>query len=453
MPASEPLDLEPGAPWLAPAPAWPRESLMVTFAFHCNLACSFCMVEDALNVMPGTSLAAFKAAAADPARLAGVSRIIFSGGEVTLAKDLPAYAALARSLPGIRHVRVQTNATRLGDPRVLRTLIAAGIDEFFVSFHAPDAALYDRLVRREGSFAAILAGLDAIAGSGAALSTNTAIVAPNHDRLEAIVERLLPYRPQALEFWNYWPRGDELAARQMSARVGDVRPHLLRALNLALRAGVPPTVKWFPRCLLGPYARYLDDAQPAALIDDAYWAREPAYSCLYEGICADAGDACAGLSHSYIEQHGWEETLLAPRRRPAPNPNHSAADTANAARVVTRSLVKDAGEKRSHAAEISAWLAQFELAPGLELAGFRLRGAALGRGVAVLALHFERDGDALEVRLAARDPRRPAFARTNSFDLVYARATPALEPDARRVTEALARRLAARDRGGQGLPG
>ena len=58
MAASDPADID--VPWLAPAPAWPGESLMVTFAFHCNLACTFCMVEDSLNGMPATSLAAFK---------------------------------------------------------------------------------------------------------------------------------------------------------------------------------------------------------------------------------------------------------------------------------------------------------------------------------------------------------------------------------------------------------
>ena len=448
MAASDPSDRDP--PWLPPAPAWPGESLMVTFAFHCNLACTFCMVEDALNVMPGTSLAEFKKTMQDPARLAGVSRIVFSGGEVTLSKQLPAYAAFARTLPGIRHVRVQTNATRLGDRPLLQTLINAGIDEFFVSFHAPDAALYERLVQREHSFDQILAGLEAIAQSSAELSTNTAIVEPNHDRLEQIVERLLPYHPASIEFWNYWPRGDEDARRQIAARVGDVRPHLLRALHRALQAGIAPTVKWFPRCLLGPYARYLDDAQPAALIDDAYWAREPAYACIYEGICADAGSACAGLSHSYIEQHGWEENQLTPRKAPIIS---TQPETANAARIVTRSLVKDAGDKRSHAAAIATWLAQYALAPGAELAGFRLRGAAIGRGIAALALQFERGGDTLEVRIGPRDPRRPAFARTASYDLIYARATPALEADARRVTEAVARSIAAHDRGGQGLPG
>jgi pyruvate-formate lyase-activating enzyme len=420
---------------------------MVTFAFHCNIACSFCMVEDVLGVLPGTSLEDFAAAAREPGRLDGVSRIIFSGGEVTLDKRLPEYAALARSLPGVRHVRLQTNAVRLADRDALRAVLDAGVDEFFVSFHAPEADLYDRLVRRPGAFAAIVAGIENIADAGAHLSTNTAIVAENYAVLPAIVERVAPFAPQSMEFWNYWPRADEDARRQLAARVGDVRPHLLGALDAALRRGIPPVVKWFPRCLLGPYARYADDSQPPALIDDAYWAREPAYSCLYEGVCIDAGARCSGLSHPYVLQHGWEEGLLVPRRKPDP----SEVEPPQGA--ISRSLLKDAGDKRSHAAAVAAWLTSFGFDRGMVIEGFTLTAAVLGRATAVLALRFGRGEVRAEVRLTPRDDRRPAFTRTASFDVSYTRGLEQHEPDTQRLAGAVALVVARRDPGGRSLPG
>src|SRR5690606_762174 len=195
-----------------------------------------------------------------------------------------------------------------------------------------------------------------------------------------------PFAPQSMEFWNYWPRADESADRQMSARVGEVRPHLIDAIERAIRAGFAPVVKWFPRCLLGPYAQFLDDSQPPALIADEYWAREPAYSCLYEGVCADAGSACSGLSHPYIYQHGWEERLLRPRRV------EDRREGQNGTRVETRSLIKDGADKKSHAAVIADWLAQHGLEIGSRYAGFTLTEVRLGRGVAMLSLVFERDG-------------------------------------------------------------
>ena len=426
--------------------AWPRESLMVTFAFRCNIACAFCMVEDVLTVLPGTSLEEFRAAATG-ARLEGVSRIIFSGGEVTLSKELPAYAELARSLPGIEHVRIQTNATRLAKGDYLRSLLDAGIDEYFVSFHAPDAPLYDRLVDRDGSFERIMEGMANVVALGGALSTNTAIVAANHDRLSEIVERVAPLGPRSMEMWNYWPRADADAERAMAAPVGAVQPHLLAALAEARDRAIPTVVKWFPKCLLGEFASHLDDAQPPALIDDEYWTEEPAYSCLYEGVCVDAGRDCSGLSHSYVRQHGWEERRLRPFRA---SDGHEGP---NAARVETRSLVKDARDKRSHAAAIAEWLALHELAEGATFAGFELRAAMVGRGVAVLILRFGRAEDEVEIRVHARDERRAAFARTASFNVVYARTPEAMEREVQALAAAFCEHLDRHDPGGRGVPG
>lgn len=420
---------------------------MVTFAFQCNIACTFCMVEDALGVMPGTSLDAFRNAVAQPGRLKGISRIVFSGGEVTLSKELLAYAQFARSLPGIEHVRIQTNAVRLSDRSFLRELIAAGVDEYFVSFHAPEAVLYERIARRPNVFKAIMAGLSNIASEGASLTTNTCIVDSNVGTLPAIVETVAPFSPRSMEFWNYWPRGDEDARRQAASRVTVTRGPLLEALAAADAKGITPVVKWFPRCLLGPSARFLDDSQPDALIDEGYWAQEPGYSCVYEGVCADAGRGCSGLSHAYVRQHGWEDKVLIPRRE------SSEPESGNAKQTETRSLVKDAGEKRSHSAAVTAWLSRFSLVPGIELQGYTLTGAGLGRGVAMLALHFKGASSSLEIRVHLRDARRSAFARTASYDLLYTRTPPALEGDAQRLTAALAAAISREDRGGQSLPG
>lgn len=421
---------------------------MVTFAFRCNIACTFCMVEDVLTVLPGTSLDEFRQAVErNRGALDGVSRIIFSGGEVTLSKELPAYAAYARSLPGIEHVRIQTNATRLAKRDYLRSLIDVGIDEYFVSFHAPDAELYTRIAQRERAFDEIIAGIENIAAEGASLTTNTAIVEDNYRRLGEIVDRIAPFHPRSMEFWNYWPRADEWAKRQMSARIGDVRPHLVDALERSIRAGFPPVVKWFPRCLLGSYALFLDDSQPPALISDEYWTREPAYSCLYEGVCADAGKSCSGLSHPYIYQHGWEERLLQPRRV------EDRREGSNATKVETRSLVKDGADKSTHAAAIAGWLAEFGLTIDQTYAGFTFSKAELGRGVAMLALFFVRGDDEIELRLDPRDERRPAFARTSSYNLVYRKVAPTLEPDAQQLAGVITRIVADKDPGGRGIPG
>lgn len=431
---------------LAPAEPWWRDALMITFSFRCNYACTFCMVEDVLGVLPGTSLSRFAELARDGEATRGVRRIVLSGGEVTLSSELAAFAQVARSIPGVEHVRVQTNASRLGERARLRELVDAGVDELFVSLHGASASTCDALTRRPGSFDEIVRGLEAIAESGVHLSTNTCVVRDNVAELPAIVELAARFAPKGIELWTYWPRGDEQGARDLAAPVAEVRPHLVRAIEVALSRGVAPVVKWFPRCLLGPFARYQDDGQPRALLDDSYWAREPHYACLYEGVCEDAGTRCSGLSFPYIERFGWEDELLVPRRG-------VAAVGPNGESVLSRSLVKD-GAQRSEAARAAAFVAPLGLAPGEHVLGFVLTKVGLGRGGApMVALAFERDGKSVFLQLHPRGSTRECFRRTPSFDLLLARSR-GMRPE---HVAALAREVVARierhDDGALVLPG
>lgn len=422
---------------IEPAEAWWRNSLMVTFHFRCNIACRFCMVEDVLGVLPGASLDELRRLQESPVRLGRASRIIFSGGEVTLSRELLEYVRLARTLPGIEHVRLQTNAMRLSDPAYLTALLDAGVDEFFVSLHAATAPDYDALVQRAGAFDAIVAGLDAVAASSATLITNTAIVESNHRSLPAIVELASRWSPRSMEFWNYWPRADEDGARGHHAPVGESRPYLLTALAACLRRGVPPVVKWYPRCLLGPFALYHDDGQPPSIIDESYWEREPEFGCIYDGVCREAEGACAGLSESYVAQHGWEERLLTPHRRDDHGPDQRGG--------VARSLTTDSGPMRTEAALLATWLAERGLGFGATVDGWVLADGALGRGVRTVTLALRRGSDEVRLELRASDPSRPSLARTASFDVARVGGPVA---GAARLAEALAALLRGRDPGG-----
>jgi pyruvate-formate lyase-activating enzyme len=431
---------------VAPAEPWWERSLMVTLAFRCNLACRFCMVEDALGVYEGTSLDAFRAAAGEPGRLDGVERVVLSGGEVTLAPELVDYVRLARSLPGVKHVRLQTNATRLSDRAWLAALLEAGVDELFVSLHAARPETCDAITRRSGSLPSILAGMRAIADSGATLITNTCVVRPNVEELAGIVELASAYRPRSMEFWSYWPRAHDARRDDLLVPVGDALPHLVAALDACIARRVPPVVKWFPRCLLGPYAAYQDDGQPPAILDDRYWDREPDYACIYEGVCEHAGTRCSGLSVPYVERFGWEEERLRPSRaRPA-------ATGPNGESLLARSLVKDEAPRRADAARVASWLARFDVAPGAVIEGWTLASATRGPAGSHVALTLTRANETVEVRVLPREAARRAAAKTPSFDLVFA-ATRGARAHGATIVRVLADRISACDVGGLPLPG
>jgi cyclic pyranopterin phosphate synthase len=438
-------------PPIEPAEPWWTNSTMVTFSFKCNIACTFCMVEDVLDVYEGTTLESFRRFAGDPARVAGVKRIIFTGGEVTLAKNLLDYVAVARSLPSIQHVRLQTNAIRLGNRQLLRSFMEAGVDEYFVSLHAADASTGDAIAQRKGAFTSILRGLDAIREAGGTLITNTAIVVSNVSSLPAIVELAAPYGPRSMEFWNYWPRADEDGKRMLAARITDVQAPLWAAIEAAVAHQIPPVVKWFPRCLLGPHAWCQDDGQPPALIEDSYWSREPEYACLYEGVCAlsvgrhadRARGKCAGLSDTYVHRFGWEEGVLRPVRE---------GGGSVAGRGVADSLTTDAGPRRNEQAAAAQWLAGFGLRPREPIVGFELVRLGHAREGGGLHLTFQSGDDGIVVGIAPTDAARRCLTRTKSFDLFYQTNDARLTDRAVRLVHAVAERLALRDPGGLGLP-
>lgn len=432
------------------AERWYERSLMVTFAFRCNIACTFCMVEDVLNVFEGTSLEQFRQHIEARGVPPGLRRVIFSGGEVTLAKDLIEYARYARSLPGVEHVRIQTNATRLGDRKLLDALRDAGVDEYFVSLHAADAKAYDAIVQRDGAFDDIVAGIRAIVASGAAFDSNTAIVNDNHRDLSRIVDLASSLGVRSMEFWNYWPRADEGAGRGMSAPIRATLPHLLAALERCTARNIPPVVKWFPRCLLGDFAWCQDDGQPPALIPDEYWNRRPLYACLYEGICEHAPDPCSGLSESYVQQHGWEHDLLRPLR------TRAARDPALALRgVPARSLVQAAGAGVGAPSGPDPALLAFVERLGLSaetISGFRFAGAERSKHDGAVVLTYARGDVEGKIRIHETSAARRCFARTASFDISYVRCDAAREGEIQALTKAVLDTLQARDPGNLRLP-
>jgi MoaA/NifB/PqqE/SkfB family radical SAM enzyme len=417
-----------------------KDELTITFGFHCNLACTFCLVEDALNVYGGVDFATTEELLADPRVTSGVETILLSGGEVTIERDLERYVALARSVPSVRHVRLQTNAIRLADEGYLRRLVDAGVDQFFVSFHGATPAVCDAITQRPGSFEQIVGGMRAIAASGAELMTNTVIVESNYRELAAIADIVLPLRPTRVDFWNYLPRVDRVDVRGQLARVEDIRPHLVAALDRCAGRVPRVVVKHFPRCLLGAHAALQDDSQPTSLVDDAFWGPYPPYACVHEGVCAHAGaEGCRGLSFAYIKRFGWEEELLRPTR----DERRAGGDYWSWARGDgDRRSSRDVSPAIDHR---SAGVVASALGLGGEVLGWRAsRVEARGE---LVRITLARGDDELSLEFRARDEAAPAFVRTASLNVSHGRVRAGTEEALRPLLRELGARITRADRG------
>lgn len=285
----------------------------MTVHFKCNLKCAHCMIEgtmDWLRPEPMDRFAEILAINHAERRWEG---LILTGSEVTLRRDLPELARRARE-SGFSHVRIQTHGMRLADEAYCRELVDAGIDEYFVSVTAADAATHDAITGVAGAFDNTLRGLhnmDAL--DGVVLLTNTVITERSYRHLPAVVRLLADLqRLRRMDFWNYWPMR-ETDDRDLVASNVEVLPFLREAIALARAAGRRVEVKNFPECLLGDDAGALNNDQPQLIIDPEFWPefmRNGFHQCVHRSHCASK--KCLGLNTAYVRKHGWDADVLVP---------------------------------------------------------------------------------------------------------------------------------------------
>ena len=184
---------------------------------------------------------------AENARSGRWQGLILTGSEITLRRDLPELAQRARGA-GFRHVRIQTHGMHLDREDFTRGLVAAGVDEYFVSVAGSDAETHDSITTIPGSFKRMMCGLEMLDKiDGVTLISNTVVTTRSYRLLPAVVERLSHLRRLAqMEFWVYWPMS-ETDDKDLVASHREVAPYLRRAAALAKSLGRDGRDQEFPR--------------------------------------------------------------------------------------------------------------------------------------------------------------------------------------------------------------
>ena len=201
------------APVASPGPAMGRfdhrRYVSMTMEFRCNLKCVHCMIEGTMERLAPQTFDQFKQLLEHNARTREWTGLILTGSEITLHKDLPLWARMARE-HGFEHVRIQTHGMKLGSRKFCDKLVEAGVDEYFVSICTGDAASHDAITTVPGSFAKTLRGLENLDQiEGVTTITNTVVTTESYRHMPALVERLGDLRNLAqMEFWFYFPMSE-----------------------------------------------------------------------------------------------------------------------------------------------------------------------------------------------------------------------------------------------------
>lgn len=283
--------------------------------YQCNSRCTFCFIEPELELgLTRTPLDYLEGVFAENRRTGAFERIIFSGAEATLRKDLPRIVEAARAQGGYQHVRIQTNARRLADAAYLQTLIDAGLDEYFVSIHAPTAELDAALTRRPASFEQMRAGIANILAAGARLISNTCVTAGNVQALPALADFLLAEGVPESQIWNFVEFGD-IGQTDSHVPFEVSIPQVVEAARRLETGGNDVSLSWWPACLLGEWVRLLDNHRAYTVIHPVFaerMAHASDFRCVYAGSCKAFGDPCIGVHERYRAVHGDERDRLRP---------------------------------------------------------------------------------------------------------------------------------------------
>jgi MoaA/NifB/PqqE/SkfB family radical SAM enzyme len=285
----------------------------MTMEFRCNLKCVHCMIEGSMDRLAPQTFEQFRRVLERNEKTRQWTGLILTGSEITLHRDLPEWVRLARA-SGFERVRIQTHGMRLANRAYCEELIAAGVNEFFISITSADAASHDAITAVPGSFDKTVRGLEVLDEFDEIVTiTNSVVTSRSFRDLPALVRNLQPLRRLAqMEFWFYFPMSEKDDKDLVASHI-DALPYLRESIALLRAQGRGIEVKNFPECLLGEDRDALYNHQPKLLIDPAFWTefeRNGFHQCVYRAQCASA--QCLGLNSAYIAKFGNHADRLVP---------------------------------------------------------------------------------------------------------------------------------------------
>ena len=291
---------------------------LLKVGYGCNEHCTFCHTQD-LRHIDGAS--AEVEAKIDRAKALGHSMVVLSGGEATIRPELFAWAE--RVAASGMDLGLVTNGLVLAYPEVLERLLAQRLRYVYMSLHGGEAAIHNRLVRRD-SFTAAVQALRNLAGHGLDLTANCVVTKQNVGHLQGLVERVAPLPDVRLKFSWVEPKGG-------AAHLLDV---LVPPLEQAAAAVRDALQRWdaatgrpclgvhggFPLCAMPGFEHRFDDlrthdfwtmsevGEPDLFpVDDRNKCKPaPCEDCSLRG-------GCPGLFSMYEARYG--HTMLQPRHR------------------------------------------------------------------------------------------------------------------------------------------
>jgi molybdenum cofactor biosynthesis enzyme MoaA len=289
--------------------------LDVVLLYDCNLACDYCTITPTMRARSLSTAAVVRALRVG--RADGFDLVSFTGGEPTIRADLLGLVRTARAL-GYRGIKVQSNGLVLGHGDNAARLIAAGCDDVHISIHTHDPTAYDDLVRSDGAYRQMVAGLTQVVATGVAVTADVIIKADTAPRLGSAIAWLHQRGVRAVDLWFVSLTDGNRDNLGSMPRMTDALPQVRTALADGRALGMTMRSLHIPRCLLGtdhghafdPGADRVRVVSPDATFD---LSASKLAGQIYVPACngCQFRSRCPGLRADYVARFGDAEIAAA----------------------------------------------------------------------------------------------------------------------------------------------
>lgn len=295
--------------------------LDLILGYDCNLQCDYCTCLD--PAMQGRALSTAQVIAAlQEGRRDGFDRVSYTGGEPTLRADLLGLVRAAKQL-GYASVKLQSNGLLLAHGPNVERLAAAGVDRWHVSIHTHEERAYERLVRREGTYAAMVDALRGLVARGHDPTADVILKTDTFARLPAAIRWLHELGVRSVHLWFVSLTDHNRDNVASLPHMVEVVPAMREAFAFARAHDMDVRSLHVPRCLLGedhghawdPAAEGVRVVSPDATFDLrgsrlTGQRHVPACEgCRFESICP-------GIRADYLDHRGDAEFAAARGRTP-----------------------------------------------------------------------------------------------------------------------------------------
>jgi hypothetical protein len=211
---------------------------------------------------------------------------------------------------------LQTNATRLAERGLARTLAEAGLDQAMVSLHGSTAALSDAITGAPGTFVATVQGIDDLVRTPVHVRLNFVFCQANRDDFPRFIEFVAGRWPSlvggssldtTIVFSIVGSHTDVVPrSRALIPSFTEIMPSLLaglaRARALGLQVGGFDSMCGLPLCLVPP-----DERSQFSTVELGPGAGDGEFVKAKE--CASCAEThrCFGVRRGYAELHGTAE--------------------------------------------------------------------------------------------------------------------------------------------------